>query len=112
MTEVTRERHDLGFVSGIQLEGFGGDITPASLKWLETNISSFKIRPNIASPSNDLLDCKHFKNFEKSASCCEFQPVRKIDVPLTTDEKELVLKEVERIKKYYLGSPSQSADSS
>lgn len=112
LTKASEDKKNIGFVSGLQLDTLGGDITPAALQWLENNSKAFKIRPNIASDITGILDNHYFKDFAKKASCCKFQAVRKIDSSLDDKEKTIILKEVQNYYKQFFNASSESYENS
>ena len=104
LTNVSKEQKALGFVSGLQVDTLGGDITPSCLQWLEKSTNAFKIRPNIASKTDEILTSKYFQSFIKEPSCCKFQTSRMLELPLNDVEKEEVLQKVDSYYKQFFSS--------
>lgn len=104
LANASSEKFAHGFVSGVKLDSLQGDITSAGLKWLEENIKTFKIRPNIVQVDDDITTNNFFRTFPSTGSCCTFQNKRLISYNLNQKEKELILEKVSEYQDKYFES--------
>lgn len=102
LSKLSKQKHELGYTSGLKLSNISGDITENSLKWLEDSNNGFKIRPNLLTNDDPTQYHQIFNDFPTSKACCPFQTKRFINLVLSSSEINLIEQSVQNyLTKYF-----------